>query len=73
MQEYPGADDRGGVTADTANFVTLVKELKDGLGSKGLTVTLPTSYWYLQHFDVKAMQEYVDWFVCPAARGGISR
>ncbi|KAI0888397.1 glycosyl hydrolases family 18-domain-containing protein [Annulohypoxylon maeteangense] len=60
--EYPGADDRGGVPADTDNFVTLVKELKQGLGSKGLTVTLPTSYWYLQHFDVNAMQDYVDWF-----------
>ncbi|KFZ22959.1 hypothetical protein V502_02560 [Pseudogymnoascus sp. VKM F-4520 (FW-2644)] len=60
--EYPGADDRGGVEADTANFVLLVQELKQGLGSKGLTVTLPTSYWYLQHFDVNAMQDYVDWF-----------
>ncbi|KAI2464656.1 glycosyl hydrolases family 18-domain-containing protein [Annulohypoxylon bovei var. microspora] len=60
--EYPGADDRGGVAGDTANFVELVKELKQGIGSKGLTVTLPTSYWYLQHFDVKAMQDYVDWF-----------
>ncbi|KAI9730799.1 MAG: hypothetical protein M1818_008079 [Claussenomyces sp. TS43310] len=60
--EYPGADDRGGVEADTANFLLLVQELKQGLGSKGLTVTLPTSYWYLQHFDVKAMQDHVDWF-----------
>ncbi|TGJ83730.1 hypothetical protein E0Z10_g5022 [Xylaria hypoxylon] len=60
--EYPGADDRGGVQADSANFVTLVKELKQSFGSKGLTVTLPTSYWYLQHFDVKGMQDHVDWF-----------
>lgn len=49
--------------ADTANFVTLVQELKQAFGSKGLTVTLPTSFWYLQHFDVNAMQEHVDWFV----------
>ncbi|KAH9206557.1 hypothetical protein DL95DRAFT_375269 [Leptodontidium sp. 2 PMI_412] len=60
--EYPGADDRGGVAADTANFVLLVQEMKQSFGSKGLTVTLPTSFWYLQHFDVKAMQEHVDWF-----------
>ncbi|KAK0100840.1 hypothetical protein ONS95_007287 [Cadophora gregata] len=60
--EYPGADDRGGVPADTANFVLLVKEMKQSFGSKGLTVTLPTSFWYLQHFDVNAMQEYVDWY-----------
>ena len=25
-------------------------------------MTLPTSYWYLQHFDVKSLQESVDWF-----------
>jgi chitinase len=51
------------VPADTANFVSLVREMKQSFGSKGLTVTLPTSFWYLQHFDVNAMQEYVDWFV----------
>ncbi|SPQ21515.1 573ac707-bdbf-4043-aed7-ea8e4da8fe9b [Thermothielavioides terrestris] len=61
--EYPGADDRGGVKADTANYVTLVKEMRAALGSKyGLTLTLPTSYWYLQHFDVKGLQDSVDWF-----------
>ncbi|KAI0904346.1 hypothetical protein F4823DRAFT_634502 [Ustulina deusta] len=53
--EYPGADDRGGVQADSANFVTLVKELKESFGSKGLTVTLPTSYWYLQHLGCRTM------------------
>lgn len=26
-------------------------------------MTLPTSYWYLRHFDVKAIQDYVDWYV----------
>lgn len=61
--EYPAADDRGGVKADTANYVTLVKELKAAFGSTyGLTITLPTSYWYLQHIDVKSMEESVDWF-----------
>ncbi|KAI8946203.1 hypothetical protein F4801DRAFT_593529 [Xylaria longipes] len=49
--EYPGADDRGGVQTDSANFVLLVKELKENFG-----------YWYLQHFDVEAMQDHVDWF-----------
>lgn len=61
--EYPGADDRGGVKADTANFVSLVSEMKTAFGSKyGLSVTLPTSYWYLQHFDLSAMESHVDWF-----------
>lgn len=25
-------------------------------------MTLPTSYWYLQHFDLAAIQPNVDWF-----------
>ncbi|KAI1827703.1 glycosyl hydrolases family 18-domain-containing protein [Xylaria intraflava] len=60
--EYPQADDRGGQTADLANYVQLAKEIKNGIGSKGLSMTLPTSFWYLQHFDVNSLQEYVDWF-----------
>ncbi|KAL8979214.1 MAG: hypothetical protein Q9205_005397 [Flavoplaca limonia] len=61
--EYPAADDRGGKEADTANYVSLVKEMKAAFGLRyGLTVTLPASFWYLRHFDVKAMQPYVDWF-----------
>jgi chitinase len=30
--EYPQADDRGGVTTDTANYVSLVTELRAALG-----------------------------------------
>ncbi|CAD6594277.1 MAG: hypothetical protein ASARMPREDX12_008557 [Alectoria sarmentosa] len=60
--EYPQADDRGGQPADTENYVALAKELKAALGQKGLSMTLPTSFWYLQHFDVNSLQEYVDWF-----------
>lgn len=60
--EYPAADDRGGVEADTANFVTFLQELKAAFGDRyGVSITLPASYWYLQGFDVKAMQHYVDW------------
>lgn len=61
--EYPAADDRGGVESDTANYVLLVQEMKSAFGSKyGLSMTLPTSYWYLQHFDLKGIQGSVDWF-----------
>lgn len=60
--EYPQADDRGGQPADTENYVALAKELKASLGQKGLSMTLPTSFWYLQHFDVNLLQESVDWF-----------
>lgn len=61
--EYPQADDRGGASADTANYVALVKEMRAAFGTKyGITVTLPTSYWYLQHFDLTNMQDSVNWF-----------
>ncbi|GAB7348914.1 hypothetical protein MBLNU459_g7603t2 [Dothideomycetes sp. NU459] len=60
--EYPQADDRGGQSGDKENYVSLVKEMKAALGPKGISMTLPTSYWYLQHFDVNAIQNYVDWF-----------
>ncbi|ORY13819.1 hypothetical protein BCR34DRAFT_662986 [Clohesyomyces aquaticus] len=60
--EYPAADDRGGVKLDKANFVTLLKELRQAFGGRyGISLTLPASYWYLQGFDVKQMQNYVDW------------
>ncbi|KAL6228911.1 hypothetical protein BDW75DRAFT_246204 [Aspergillus navahoensis] len=61
--EYPAASDRGGSDTDTANYVTFVKELKEACGDMyKLTVTLPSSYWYLQGFDVTGMEPYVDWF-----------
>lgn len=30
--------------------------------SYGLTITLPSSYWYLQNFNIVALEQYVDWF-----------
>ena len=61
--EYPGADDRGGKSPDSANYVLLAQELKAAFGSKyGISMTLPTSFWYLQHFDVKGFQDSIDWF-----------
>ncbi|EAQ84573.1 hypothetical protein CHGG_08587 [Chaetomium globosum CBS 148.51] len=61
--EYPGADDRGGVEADGKNFVTFLKEL-DAANKKQpvkyvVSFTLPTSYWYMRHFDLKAV-DHVD-------------
>ncbi|KAH8665151.1 hypothetical protein BGZ60DRAFT_470789 [Tricladium varicosporioides] len=61
--EYPAADDRGGLPKDTANFLSLVKELRAAFGSNyGITATIPSSFWYLQHFDLFNMQNYLDWF-----------
>lgn len=63
--EYPGADDRGGSDKDAANYVALVKELREAIDASGhdylVTYTAPTSYWYLRHFDVPGMSKYVDW------------
>jgi GH18 family chitinase len=60
--EYPSADDRGGVKADKVNLNTFLKELKQAFGGRyGISITLPASYWYLQGFDVKTIQYYVDW------------
>ncbi|KAH6896525.1 glycoside hydrolase superfamily [Thelonectria olida] len=61
--EYPVAEDRGGDDADFENFVTFLKELREATGDDyGITVTLPSSYWYLQGFDIVNMEQYVDWF-----------
>ncbi|KAI2643596.1 carbohydrate-binding module family 18 [Xylaria nigripes] len=61
--EYPGADDRGGKATDGANFVQFLKELEEENKKQpikySVSFTVPTSYWYLRHFDLKAV-DYVD-------------
>lgn len=63
--EYPGAPDRGGVKADTANYVELLKILRSTFsasgGDYGISFTAPSSYWYLRWFDLPGMIKYVDW------------
>lgn len=42
-----------------------MKNLKAALkssGRDGLSITLPASYWYLQHFDLVNLAKNVDWF-----------
>lgn len=55
--EYPGAKDRSGRDVDFANFPKFMERLKDSLepANKRITITIPASYWYLQHFDLKAL------------------
>lgn len=49
------------MAADTANYVTFLKELKAACGTKyGVTVTIPSSYWYMKGFDIVSMSSYVD-------------
>ncbi|KAJ5869329.1 CAZyme family GH18 [Penicillium solitum] len=64
--EYPVADDRGGRKKDFDNFPKFLANLKKSLkltgGRDGLSITLPASYWYLQHFDISNLQKHVDFF-----------
>jgi len=65
--EYPGAPDRGGVNADTENYVTLLKEMRAAWGSKyGISATLPSSYWYMRWFDVKGLFSLLCERECPS-------
>jgi hypothetical protein len=63
--EYPGADDRGGSEEDGVNYTALLRELQEAISASGreyiVTFTAPTSYWYLRHFDLKNMEQYVSW------------
>ncbi|KAF2416681.1 hypothetical protein EJ08DRAFT_666620 [Tothia fuscella] len=61
-QEYPGARDRGGHPEDGVNFTIFLKELRgalDAVGEYVVSFTIPTSYWYLRHFDLAAV-DHVD-------------
>ncbi|KUJ13269.1 glycoside hydrolase [Mollisia scopiformis] len=61
--EYPGAPDRGGINADTANFVALLRDMRAAFGNLyGISCTVPASFWYLRWFDIKGMEQYLDFF-----------
>ncbi len=64
--EYPVAKERSGVPADRANFVSWMANMRSyfrGTGHKyGISLTLPASFWYLQHFDIVRLEQHVDWF-----------
>lgn len=60
--EYPVDKDRGGILGDYKNFVTWMKNLRSTLSEKGLSLILPSSLWYMQHFDIKELEKSVDWF-----------
>ncbi|KAL7937884.1 glycoside hydrolase family 18 protein [Trichoderma chlorosporum] len=63
--EYPGAPDRGGKKEDTENYVLLLKAVREAFDasyrSYGISFTAPSSYWYLQWFDLPGMIQYADW------------
>ena len=67
-REYPVAEDRGGRGPDFKNFGTFMKlmnvrmKLANIFRPKLVSLTLPASYWYLQHFDIVELEKAVDWF-----------
>ncbi|RDW81627.1 uncharacterized protein DSM5745_05184 [Aspergillus mulundensis] len=64
--EYPAANDRNGRAEDYANFPKFMANLKKVLQGTGgrseISMTLPTSYWYLRHFDIYELAKHVDYF-----------
>ncbi|KAJ7788976.1 glycoside hydrolase superfamily [Mycena olivaceomarginata] len=60
--EYPAADDRGGIAADTKSVTCMADLKKVFAGPKyGSTFTPPSSYWSLQHLDMPGLLKSADW------------
>ncbi|KAJ7636708.1 hypothetical protein FB45DRAFT_1056011 [Roridomyces roridus] len=63
--EYPVAEDRGGAKGDKENYVTFIKAVKAAFipFNYELSFTAPTSYWYLQNYDLPGMlaDDGADW------------
>ncbi|KAF5227917.1 hypothetical protein FAUST_11455 [Fusarium austroamericanum] len=62
--EYPIDDKRGGRERDYITLPKFITKLKRriNIADKGLTITLPASYWYLQYFDIKNLENTVSFF-----------
>ncbi|OBT56197.1 hypothetical protein VE04_02873 [Pseudogymnoascus sp. 24MN13] len=64
--EYPEAPDRSGKGEDYVNFPKFMTNLKAAIsqtaGRGGLSITLPASYWYLQHFNLVELKKSIDFF-----------
>jgi GH18 family chitinase len=64
--EYPEAPDRHGRGEDFKSLPQFLANLKAAMrqsGTKnGLSIAIPASYWYLQHFDIIKIAKHVDFF-----------
>ncbi|KAM0211011.1 hypothetical protein ACHAQD_010476 [Fusarium lateritium] len=64
--EYPAADDREGREEDFDNLPKFLANIKRALKQSGerngLSIAIPASYWYLQHFDLEKITKHVDHF-----------
>ncbi|PVI01185.1 glycoside hydrolase family 18 protein, partial [Periconia macrospinosa] len=60
--EWPAASNHGGRPDDTKNQVTLLKELREALGTTyGLSCVLPLDGSYLRGIDISGIASQVDW------------
>ncbi|KAH6880448.1 hypothetical protein B0T10DRAFT_519409 [Thelonectria olida] len=63
--ELPTSKDRGASDQDGENYATLLSELRAAIAAQGLdhvvVFTAPVSRWYLEHFDLKAVESSVDY------------
>ena len=61
--EYPVAADRGGSPADYTNYPIFLSEMRQAFDAVNpgweISITLPSSYWYMQGFDLPNLQKYV--------------
>ena len=57
---------RGGKEDDFKNYVLLLQEMRASFGKRNelwdISMAIPASYWYLQHFDISALEKEVSWF-----------
>lgn len=64
--EYPVAPERSGRPADYQNYPVFLRNLRSAFHAAGknwgVTITMPSSFWYLQHFDIVKLEAVVDWF-----------
>ena len=64
--EYPVAPERSGKAADYQNYPAFLSDLRTALNSNGhsygISITLPSSYWYMKNFDIVKIANTVDWF-----------
>lgn len=62
---YTGACDRGGSPVDIQNYPLLLSTLRSVFDASGhtfgITFTAPSSFWYLQNFDLPGLLESADW------------
>lgn len=63
-REYPVAPERSGNPGDLQNYVSILKNLRNTLSSGGhnygLSITIPSSNWYKQNFDLASIAKIID-------------